>query len=174
MVISANSCIHTNRLILRMIDEHDASFIYKLRSDEMVNKHLERKRALDQNEAVQFINMIKDAVKDGKSFYWIICLKEGNLPVGTICLWNFSTDHRKAEIGYELLTDFQKKGYMNESIKTIIKYAFQSLQIKALEAVVKEENIASINLLEKNGFMRYSNEPEGNITFMLEENDSQG
>jgi [ribosomal protein S5]-alanine N-acetyltransferase len=46
------------------------------------------------------------------------------------------------------------KGIMQEAIKVVITYGFDSMQIHTLEAVIDPANIASKKLLIKNGFVK--------------------
>lgn len=57
-----------------------------------------------------------------------------------------------AEVGYMLLTQHQGKGYGSESLRTVMSYAFDTLGMCALKAVVTEGNLASCRVLEKCGF----------------------
>ena len=68
------------------------------------------------------------------------------------CLWNFSENLEKAELGYELNKAHQRKGYMGEAVKVVIAFAFNNLKIKNLEAYTHIDNAGSISLLRKNSF----------------------
>lgn len=74
------------------------------------------------------------------------------LAIGTICLWNFSETKKEAEIGYDLLSNFQGKGFMSETMQAVIKYGFNTLNLDAIEACTHKENIGSVKLLEKYEF----------------------
>ena len=51
-----------------------------------------------------------------------------------ICLWNFSKDYKTAEVGYNLNPNFQKKGIMSESLKSMVNFGFIELYKKRIEA----------------------------------------
>ncbi|MFM9949131.1 MAG: GNAT family N-acetyltransferase; N-acetyltransferase, partial [Saprospiraceae bacterium] len=72
--------------------------------------------------------------------------------IGTICLWNFSEDKTQAELGYELKPVFQGLGLMDEAVKSVLVYSFESIGIQTLCAFTHHNNNASRRLLEKNGF----------------------
>ena len=92
-------------------------------------------------------------------------IKDGeNKPVGTICIWNISRENLRAEIGYVLHPDWQGKGLMNEALRTVLDFSFNNLGLHSMEANVDPGNLASIKLLEKNGFLKEAHFRE-NILF---------
>ena len=145
----------TERLTLRQLVINDEQEIFALRSDSEINKYLNRQISNSIDDARDFINKI---IKS-HSLYWAITLSEKKILVGTICLFNFSDENYKCEIGYELLTNFQGQGIMKEAVEKIIDYAFNTLKVKKIEAFMHRDNQSSIKLLEKFSF-RNSNEPD--------------
>lgn len=144
----------TARLQLRRLDLRDASEIYLLRSDEKVNKYLDRPKATSVQDAEAFINKINAAIDRRESLFWAIFLKGQARLCGTICLWNFSEEEKKAEIGYELLPEFHGRGIMQEALATLIAFAFDRLHLEKIEAWTVQPNIYSIRVLENNHFER--------------------
>ena len=147
----------TDRLVLRQLCIDDANEIYLLRSDESVNKYLDRDKATGIDDATNFINKINNAVAKNESLYWAITIKGNNSLIGTICLFSMDIEKDRAEIGYELIPKFQGKGFMQESISTIIKFAFDDLRIKTITAALRADNLKSITVLERNNFKLDSN-----------------
>ena len=145
----------TERLTLRQLVINDEQEIFTLRSDREINKYLDRQISNSIDDARNFINKITE----NHSLYWAITLNDKNILVGTICLFGFSDENYKCEIGYELLTNFQGQGIMKEAVEKVIDYAFNTIKVKKIEAVMHRDNLSSIKLLEKFSF-RNSNEPD--------------
>ena len=59
---------------------------------------------------------------------------------------------KSAEIGYWLGEPFWGKGIATKAVKLITEYAFDVLKITRIYAGIFEYNIASMKVLEKNGF----------------------
>ena len=57
-----------------------------------------------------------------------------------------------AEIGYMILNDYSNKGIGIETVKQICPIAFKVLSLEQITANVSHPNIASIRVLQKNGF----------------------
>lgn len=142
----------TERLFLRELQMEDEKEIFELRSNEQVNEFIERQRATSADDARNFIHFIHNCIRNNESLYWGIQLKEHPSLIGTICLWNFSSDGRKAEVGYELLPFFWKKGIMQEAFAKVVQYGFDNLKLSIIEAWTLSKNLNSIKFLQRNGF----------------------
>jgi [ribosomal protein S5]-alanine N-acetyltransferase len=59
-----------------------------------------------------------------------------------------------ATLGYWLGERYVGQGFMSESVRTIIPYAFGALGLHRLEAASMPSNTASIRVLERTGFAR--------------------
>ena len=151
--------LKTRRLTLRQLAIHDEQEIFTLRSDNEINKYLDRKRAKTIDDARSFIDKISENINKNDSVYWAITFSDENRLIGTICLFGFSDESDKCEIGYELLTNFQGQGVMREALEKVIDYAFNTIKVKKIEAFFHRDNQSSIKLLEKFSF-RNSNEPD--------------
>jgi ribosomal-protein-alanine N-acetyltransferase len=108
--------LKTARLTLRQLGSSDDKEIFALRSNDNVNKYLDRKRSKSIDDAKNFIQTINENIQRSDSIYWAITLNGTDKLIGTICLFDFSEDHSKAEIGFELLPHFQGKGIMQEAL----------------------------------------------------------
>jgi [ribosomal protein S5]-alanine N-acetyltransferase len=150
----------TQRLILRQLMADDEQNLFMLRSNEQVNLHLDRPIAQSSADALQFIEKINNAVGNNETIYWAIALKDDDKLIGTITLWNISVKNNMAEIGFELLPQFQRKGIMHEAIAKTLAYGFEVMQLQTIEAYTHQNNEGSIKVLEKNGFVKQS-EPQG-------------
>jgi len=139
----------TERLILRQLIIDDEQEIFSLRSDGEINKYLNRQVSNTIEDARNFIKKVNENINKNDSLYWAITLGDRNILVGTICLFNFSNENGKCEIGYELLTNFQGQGIMKEAAEKVIDYAFNTIKVQKIEAFLHRDNQRSINLLEK-------------------------
>lgn len=160
----------TERPTLRQLSIDDQQHIFALRSDAEINKYLDRLPVQTIEEAINFINKVTDNIKKNNSLYWAITLTKTNTFVGTICLFSFSDENNKCEIGYELLTTFQGKGIMKEAVESVIHYAFNTMKVQIIEAVCHRNNQHSIKLLDRFCF-KNSNKQDipasGLITYLL-------
>lgn len=83
-----------------------------------------------------------------------ICLKDSDEFIGAIGLYRINWDAHRSEIGYILNPKHSGKGYMHEACKALLKFAFEEIGFHSLEAVINSDNIPSIKVVEKLGFVR--------------------
>ena len=163
--------LKTERLTLRQLISSDDKEIFALRSDDSVNKYLGRKPAESIDDARNFIKAINENIQTNVSIYWAITLNDSDKLIGTICLFDFSKDNLKAEIGYELLPNFRGKGIMQEAISKVIDFAIQHIGLNVIEAYTHAKNESSARLLDKLNFKRHSAADDNFMIFKLTNGD---
>jgi ribosomal-protein-alanine N-acetyltransferase len=163
--------ILTERLTLRQVTSNDCSEILFLRSDKEVNTFIKRAAPSNLKDAELFLDKISKGIKSNELVCWGISLKENPKMIGSICLWNFSTEANKAEVGYDLNPQFQNLGIMSEALKAVLEYGFKSLELNDIEAFTHFKNEHSVKLLKKNGFKLVLNKKDkdnlNNIVFSI-------
>lgn len=92
---------------------------------------------------------------DKYSDFWLCLVIRERASGEAIGLTGFFPDWRpyqQAEVGFMLLPAYQGKGFGQESLREVVRFAFQECGFHRLQANVLEGNIASRHLLEKCGF----------------------
>ncbi len=73
------------------------------------------------------------------------------------------------ELGYSVLPAYQGQGYATEAAAALIAWAFSHAAVNRVVAEVSPAHVASIRVLEKNGFTRGEvHSPKGSLRFALE------
>ena len=146
--------LYTKRLVLRRMEMSDDQDIFFLRSDKKVNEFIDMNLAQTIDDARAHIEKIDNNISKGESIYWVIALPERKNLIGTICLWNISAENEKGEVGYVLHHDFQGQGYMHEALEAVVKFGFESMNLKIIEAFTRADNERSTRLLASLNFRR--------------------
>lgn len=160
--------LKTERLILRPMIPSDAPALFKLRTDPVINRYIDRLPTAELEDVLRFIEKIDKGIRDNHWLYWAITeathredLDQEVLPgrevlpnrlIGTICLWNFVPTDDKAELGYELSAARQGRGLMSEAVNAVLAYGFGTIGLSAVEGAVHPENAASVKVLKRAGF----------------------
>ncbi len=144
----------TERLRLRPLRLSDDENLYRLRSDERVNRYINRSPAASVEEARATIEKLNAGIAEGKSLYWAVAQREDDILIGAMCLFNLDAERNSAEIGYELHPDFQGKGFMQEAVEAVIRLGFGQIKWSALTAFTSVDNARSVHLLKKLNFER--------------------
>lgn len=145
--------LQTNRLRLKAVSSADLAAVHHLHTDEEVLRYINRQAPESEDSTLAFIEKIEDGVQQGRWFYWgLYHQAQPELLIGTICLWQFNDDRTSAEIGFDLLPNYQRKGLMQEAVTAVLDFAKNALQLERITGIVRAENQASIRLLERNAF----------------------
>lgn len=144
----------TERLVLRKLVAGDDEDLFRIRTNEKVNQYLGRAVIQTLEEANILIEKLNAGIKEKKWIFWALMLKNNAALLGTVCLWNIDRYESVAEIGFELHPEAQGKGYMLEVVPAVLRYGFDKLKLKKIEGWTHRDNMSSIRLLEKNGFVR--------------------
>lgn len=152
MKINSFPSLKTDRLVLRIPASKDLNDILFLRSDAIVNQYVNRPLTKNLQDAEDFLNKISKDMEAGKIIYWAITEKDTDQMIGSICLWQFSSDGKKGEVGYDLKPQFHRKGIMSEALKAVLNFGFEHLRLERIEAYTQYDNQGSVQLLTNCNF----------------------
>lgn len=143
-----------NDIVLRELTEFDAEdYLNYMSKPEMAVYITDGNRPKNLKEAQEEVRYWSSLYKNHRSFYWGIALKNDNKLIGTAGFNTINLEHHRAEISYDLDPSFWGQGMMLKSIKNILKIA-DHIGIIRVQATVIMDNLRSINLLERCGFVR--------------------
>jgi [ribosomal protein S5]-alanine N-acetyltransferase len=146
--------LSTEHLSLRKLTPEVFDYIYTMYSDEALLHFLgltDEKTLEIEKEKHQ-----KGLSTHNRSFlYFQVIHKITDKIIGWCGYHTWYLDHNRAEIGYGLFDESYKgKGIMTEAIKPILDYGFHKMNLHRIEAFIAPENIPSIKLVERFGFIK--------------------
>ncbi len=152
--------LKTKRLNLEKAKLEDAPFFYKLLNSPNWIEFIGDRNINTLDDAEKYIknSLIQSYANHGFGLYKMTLQSDGK-PVG-ICglLKRPNLDH--PDIGFALLPEYAKQGYMFEAAEATMDYAKSILGIFTIVAITTERNTNSRKLLEKIGLKL-----KGNISF---------
>jgi ribosomal-protein-alanine N-acetyltransferase len=105
-------------------------------------------------EPEQFVSFLKRCRRVDCACF-LVCRVDDGAIVGSINLSQiFRGGFQNAYMGYYVGAEYAGQGYMTEAIQLMLRYAFEHLKLHRLEANIQPENIASIALARRAGFVR--------------------
>lgn len=140
--------------MLRQLQDDDVHELFALRTDERVNRFLDRPLPESLNDVREFIAKVNQITHDNEGLYWVITRKNEDKLLGAIGFRNFGPEQYQAEIGYELHPDHQGQGFMYEAITHVLAYGFGRLGLRTIIADTDPGNLRSIQILERHGFVK--------------------
>lgn len=102
------------------------------------------------------VELYRQFIEPGKqlSFRLGVVLKQTGELVGTLGFHGLVPRDRRAEIGYDLVSEHWGKGIMTEAVRELVRYGFEEMGLNRIEATVDSENERSIRLLERVCFLK--------------------
>lgn len=146
--------LETPRLLLRALEPGDAPAIFAMLADPETVRYWSTPPMQSVAEAEALVARARTHVEEGSGLRWAVCPREGGDTIGTISLFRFDEQSDRAEIGYVLARESWGKGYMSEAMTAVIDFAFDTLQLRRLEADTDPRNDGSVKLLGRLGFAR--------------------
>ena len=146
--------LNTERLILRKSDDRDIPALFFLRSDKGTMRYIPRPLAQTHEDIAKLLQMFSDITAAGDGITWTITLKDDPTLIGHIGFFRTAKEDHRSEIGYLLHPACHGKGIMQEAVKVVLDFGFNTMGFHSIIGVVAPENTASIKLLERNGFVR--------------------
>jgi ribosomal-protein-alanine N-acetyltransferase len=150
--------IETNRLVLKCIDHSDRDFILEEFQNDFINRYLydeePMKDIFQADELIDFYTLAEPRNQNR----WVLIEKTTNTKLGTCGFHLWNPGHKDVEIGFELMEQYNGRGYMLEAVEAIIDFARHKMKVEIINAMVFIENKNCIKLLEKLGFIKVGEE----------------
>lgn len=140
------------RIYFRAFEFSDLEFINRLRNDEDLYEFTCGNKYYTSSERDK--EWISDKISNNYTqLYFMLCLRETNLPIGYICATNIDYVNRKAQWGGILIsTQYSGKGYGTESGKLLIRHLFCELGMNMVYGYWLAEHEASLRMGNNIGF----------------------
>jgi len=151
MVFTAPPPLHSDRLIVRMVEERDLPALLEIHAVDDVTRFLPYATWQTLADAQAWYERAMRHHAEGNALQFVVEAM-GSGVVGTCLLFRFESASARAEIGYVLGQRHWGRGYMREALASLLAFAFNELSLRRLEAEVDPRNTASDRLLRRLGF----------------------
>lgn len=143
--------LKTARLLLRQFVASDIENVFKgLSHPDIIKYYGVSYQTLEATK--EQMDFFADLEKEGTGIWWAICSLDNQNFYGAGGLNNLNKEHKKAEIGFWLLTDFWGQGIMNEAMPLLCDYGFDKLGLHRIEGIVETKNINCKKAMAKLNF----------------------
>lgn len=143
------------RVCLRMPRSEDAADVLRVFGDPEAMHYWSHGPLPDLDAARRYLDGIDAGCRDRTLFQWAITEPPNDRLVGTVTLYQWDRQCRRAEIGFMLARDRWGKGLATEAVRAVLAFAFDSegMDLHRVEADVDPANEASLGLLHRVGFL---------------------
>ena len=144
----------TSRFVLRTLSLSDGSAIFKIFSDPIVTRYWGHSTLVSLEQAAEFIHQTHEGFRSRQLLEWGVTDQDQDEVIGTCAFSGWSSEHRRAEIGYALRRDRWGEGIMAEVLPELIRFGFEEMKLNRIEGDADPRNARSIRSLERLGFVR--------------------
>ena len=141
----------TDQLLIRETIDSDISELYRIGTDQAVRKYIAPMQPTLEEEIVY----TKAYVKHMYAFYdfglWTVLEKDAygqERVIGRAGLFPSERLAGQIEMGYMIAPECQGNGYGKEAAETVLRYAFNVLDLEEVHLFGEKENKASVKLAE--------------------------
>lgn len=153
--------METERLLLRQLRMEDIYEYYeRLFGDGDVSRYMLFDPHQDISESLESLQRKLDKYEQGNYYCWGITEKGEDSLIGLIELLRFDEMDNSCSFVYMLGCNYWNRGYGTESLKAVIRFAFEELEIERIVADHMTKNPASGLVMQKAGMKKIGTEPE--------------
>lgn len=148
--------LFTPRLLIRELEESDWHAVYAYRSDPLVKRY---ERFPDPNSEEEVRNLLSRAVADRQQeprirYHFGVVLPEKERLIGECALLLIRKAFDEGLVGWMLNRAYWGQGYGTETGRALLRFGFEALHLRRIQADCSPDNIASWRLMEKIGMQR--------------------
>ncbi|QBA64391.1 GNAT family N-acetyltransferase [Muriicola soli] len=142
------------KVLLRALEPEDLDFLYLLENDTDLWEISGTQYPYSRHVLKQYLDNAHRDIYEVKQLRLAICDLKGQR-MGLIDLFDFNPKHERVGLGLVILDQEKRnKGFGAEAVDLVTGYAFSTLNVRQVFAHVLEDNMPSINLFEKLGFIK--------------------
>lgn len=159
--------IRTENIRLRAVEPADVDLLYGWENDPQIWHVSNTLAPYSRFQIEQFVlNAQQDLYATGQ--LRLIIEAHGHdlqgMPAGAVDLFDIDPVNRRAGIGILITDEYRNRGIAREAVEAMTGYATDTLHLHQLYCNISEDNLQSIHLFEKLGFLKCGTRREWLIT----------
>ena len=148
---------------LRALEPEDLDFLYNIENNQSFWEISHTQTPFSKFILKQYLENAHLDIYQAKQLRFIIEEKSTKKAIGTIDVFDYNSQHKRAGIGILIHPDFQEKGFASDALSLLIKYAFTYLDVHQLYANITDDNAKSILLFKKHQFKKVGLKKDWNL-----------
>ena len=153
-------------ITLSKLNFSDSDDMLEYTADKDVLRYLPEGASYSNKKQVHnLIKRVNQGFKNKEKIRWGIVLNDKNKVIGDIGYNSIDRENNIGKISYRLSKDHWGQGIITKVLNKIISYSFNEMKLNRIEALTIDDNLASIRVLEKTGFIK-----EGTLREALNKN----
>lgn len=143
-----------NKVFLRALEPEDLEFVFAIENDESIWEVSNTQTPYSRFLIKQYLENAQQDIYEAKQLRLAIAKQGSGKTVGLIDLFDYDPRNHRAGIGIVIKDKSNRdKGYGSEAVELLIKYSFSHLGLHQLYANIAADNVRSVELFTKFGFV---------------------
>ena len=139
-------------IVLRSWTAEDVPQIQELKNDIDIQSQL--MGIPRPNSSNKILNWLKHRDKDDSMVFFVIARKQDNKAIGYVQISCLDKINLNGYLGICIEQEFWGKGYANEALDLLTRYASSILNLRKIILLVKNDNSRAIGFYKKTGFRK--------------------
>ncbi|WP_353778520.1 GNAT family N-acetyltransferase [Winogradskyella sp. 3972H.M.0a.05] len=141
-------------IYLRALEPEDLEFVHEIENDESIWELSNTQTPYSKYLIKQYLEQAHKDIYEAKQLRLVVSNYKNDV-LGLIDIFDFDFKNSKAGIGILIKEEKDRnKGIGTEALKLLVNYCFTHLKLHQLYCNIAEDNKASLNLFESQGFQR--------------------
>ena len=136
------------KIKLRTLFPTDLEFLQKIENDKNLWEYGSDRKKFTKEELTNYIKNSSEKIQKAKQFRFVVDYNK--TPVGFVDLFEYKNS--SAGVGIIIDKVYQRRGFASESLKLLIDYSFEELNLKKIHCKISKYNLRSIQLFTSSGF----------------------
>ena len=145
--------LESERIRLRHPVPTDAASVLAIFGDDQAMRYWSHEPFETLERARKYLDGIDEGFRARTLFQWAIAEKNTDEMIGTVTLLGWDQQNRRAELGFMLGRSRWGNGLAFEAVTTVLRFAFDKMNLHRVEADTDPRNAASRKLLGRLGFV---------------------
>jgi RimJ/RimL family protein N-acetyltransferase len=164
--------LETKRCIVRETTVEDVEAFYRIYEDPRVSDYLDDIQHAPEQEK----EYVREYIEKIYGYYgfgvWTILEKESGVVIGRAG-FSYSEGFTEPDLGFLIAGPWQEKGYAEEVCSAILAYGREELGFERVLALVRPDNLRSLRLCRKLGFVEVGEAIYRGETYIKMQNDTK-
>ena len=102
--------------------------------------------------SVRFVKEKLNCIQENKEFVFVLKNTEERTIDGVFYIKEINWKTKQGELAYAIGYQIEGKGFATRTVKALVKYAFEVLELKTLQIITNKSNIGSVKVAENCNF----------------------
>ncbi|MEX0986288.1 MAG: GNAT family N-acetyltransferase [Bacteroidales bacterium] len=149
-----DNILHGTTVYLRALEPEDLEHLFRWENDTDIWNISDTLSPISRFIMKRYIQNSHKDIYETRQLRLMIQLNKEEKPIGTIDLYDFNHFHKRAAVGILIAEKGERrKGYASDALNILVKYCFSVLRLHQLYCSISVDNLSSIELFIKAGFL---------------------